>query len=100
MALLNYRATPFPWCEHSPAELLMRRQIHTKLPQTKESLIPTWHYLDNFQRKNEREKIKQKQNFDRRHRVHSLPVSPYDTPVWVTSGTRQIPGNTNHQVET
>ena len=38
-------------------------------------------------------------NFDHRHRVHSLPEIPDDTPVWVTSGTRQIP-NINHQAET
>ena len=72
ITLLNYSAAPFPWCGRSPAELLMGRQIRTKLTQTKENLIPTWHYLDIFQRKNDREKIKQ--NFDCRHRVHSLPV--------------------------
>ena len=78
----------------------MGRQIHTKLSQTKKSLITTWHYFDDFKRKNEREKIKQKQNFDLQHRVHSLPVLPDDTPVRVTSDTGKIPGNNNHQAET
>ena len=95
MALLNYRATPLPWCGHR-----MGRQIRTMLPQTKEILIPTWHYLNDFKWKNEREKNKQKLNFDHRHRVHSLPEIPDDTPVWVTSRMRQIPGNINHQAET
>ena len=54
MALLNSRATSLPWYGHSPAELLMGRQIYTKLSQTKESLIPTCHYLDDFKRKSER----------------------------------------------
>ena len=31
LVLLSYRATHFPWCGKSPAELLMRRQIRTPL---------------------------------------------------------------------
>ena len=33
LALLNYRATPLPWCGHSPAEFLMGRVIRTDIPQ-------------------------------------------------------------------
>ena len=33
MALLSYWATPLPWCNLSPAELLMGRHIQTPLPQ-------------------------------------------------------------------
>ena len=29
LILLSYRATPFPWCGKSPAEMLMGRKIHT-----------------------------------------------------------------------
>ena len=32
MALMNYRATPLPLCNLSPAELSMGRQIHTDVP--------------------------------------------------------------------
>ena len=32
MALLTYRSTPFPWCNLSPAELLMGRRIRSNIP--------------------------------------------------------------------
>ena len=68
--VLNYRATSG-----------MGREIPTKLSQTLETLMPTWHYLNDFKRKNERGKNKQKQNFDHQHKVHSLHVIPDDTCV-------------------
>ena len=34
MALLSYRSTPLPWCNYSPAELLMGRKVKTDIPQT------------------------------------------------------------------
>ena len=34
MSLLNYRTTPFPWCNFFPAELSMGRQLRSNLPQT------------------------------------------------------------------
>ena len=33
-ALLSYRATTLPWCNISPAELLMGRRLSTSVPQT------------------------------------------------------------------
>ena len=33
LALLTYRATPFPWCGLSPAELLMGQRLKTDVPQ-------------------------------------------------------------------
>ena len=32
LALLSYRSTPLSWCQHSPVELLMGRQIRFTLP--------------------------------------------------------------------
>ena len=100
LALLNYRATPLPWCGQSPAELLMGRKIRTRLPQTKNVMIPNWPYLKDFRRKNEVVKSKQKRSYDRRHRFCLLPEIPEDTPVWITSRDRQIPGRVDHQAET
>ena len=41
-ALLAYRLTPFPWCELSPAELLMGRRLRSGVPLAKTLLMPEW----------------------------------------------------------
>ena len=48
LALLNYRATPLPWCRRSPAELCMGRSLRTCLSQVQEQLVPKWPYLPEF----------------------------------------------------
>ena len=86
IALLNYRATPLPWCNRSPSELLMGRCIRTMLPQTTEQLTPQWSYLHDFRERDKEMKKRQKRDFDRHHCVRELPDLPEDTDVWVTSG--------------
>ena len=66
-ALLNYRATPLPWCGLSPVELYKGRHVRTSLPQTEEQLTPQWCYLPDFKRLNKKLKKRQKRNFDQRH---------------------------------
>ena len=90
-ALLSYRATPFPWCNLSPAQLSMGRSIRTAVPQTSDQLIPDWPYLPDFRRQDAEVKRKQKQNFDQRHRVQDQPDIPDGTEVWVTSGAAGSP---------
>ena len=68
MALLSYRATPLPWCNLSPAELLMGRHIQTPLPQIGEQLIPKWPYLSEFR--------KAEPNLQREARVRLQQTSP------------------------
>jgi len=48
MALLSFRSTPIPWCQFSPAELLMGRR---NVPILKTELIPQWPYLMLSERK-------------------------------------------------
>ena len=85
LALMSYRSTPLPWCNFSPAELLMGRRIRTTVPQTDRQLTPQWTYIEEFRRLNKLYKGHQKQNFDREHRVKELPKLPDDTAVWITS---------------
>ena len=54
--LLSYR---MPWCGHSPAELLMGRQLRTQVPQLQEQFIPEWSYLRNLRRQHKAYKEKQ-----------------------------------------
>jgi len=92
MALLSYRATPLPWCNLSPAELLMGRRLKTDVPQTTDLLTPNWPYLQDFAEKDRQYKQQQKQNYDKRHRVQSLPDIPNDTQVWVNTQGNQVSG--------
>jgi len=92
VALLSYRATPLPWCNLSPAELSIGRKIRTSVPQTNKHLMPEWTYLTDFRKKNAEFKKKQKENFDNRHRVHSLPEIPDDAEAWVNSGPVPVRG--------
>ena len=92
IALLNYRATPLPWCQRSPAELLMGRRLRTCVPQVKEQLIPVWGYLEQFKKLNQAYKKKQKRNFDKWHRCQELDDLPENAKVWITSEDRFVEG--------
>ena len=87
MALLSYRSTPLPWCNYSPAELLMGRKVKTDIPQTASQLTPQWHFLPDF-----RQKDKQKKNYDRQHHVRLADTLPDNSAVWVRTGNYQTPG--------
>ena len=92
LALMAYRATPMPWCRVSPSQMLMGRQIRTTLPQTVTQLVPKWPYLPEVRQKEQSFKEKQKEFYDRHHRVRDLPALPNETGVWVTSGTPPVEG--------
>ena len=67
MALLSYRSTPLPWCNYSPAELLMGRKVKTDIPQTASQLTPQWHFIPDFQQKDRDFKVhRNRQHLNRR----------------------------------
>ena len=88
-ALLTYRSTPFPWCNLSPAELLMGRRVHANIPVLNHQLKPEWKFLEDFRQNNQAFKDQQKHDYDRQH-----DTSPYseDPSVWITSGDQPVTG--------
>ena len=85
LVLLNYCATPLPWCNRSPAELSMGRKLRTRVPQSPEQLTPTWFYLEEFRKQNQKFKAKQKRDYDKRHRTKESDAIPDGSTVWITS---------------
>ena len=94
LALISYRATPLPWCSHSPTQLLMGRRIRTVVPEADDVLNPSWPNLTEFRKADKQYKKKQKHQYDRRHRVRELPEFGDDTEVFVTDGRSHnvVPG--------
>ena len=64
----------------------------TDVPQVQQLLVPNWPHLEGFEQKDMQLKLQQKKNYDCRHRVRPLPPLSEDTPVWVNTQDRQIPG--------
>ena len=89
LALLTYRATPFPCCNLSPAELLMGRKTRTELPQIKSQLVPRWTYLETFRHKNNQFKAEQEAQYNRCHRAQALPTLEDNIQVWMKTKDRQ-----------
>lgn len=100
MALLTYRATPLPWCHLSPSELLMGRRVRTDVPQVTSQFVPDWPYLQKFKAAEMEYKRKQKEQYDRRKRVRTLPLLESGTSVWVNTQDRQVQGTVTHTANT
>ena len=92
ISVMNYNATPMPWCNLSPSELLMGRKMRSTLPQLTENLIPKWPFLKEFQKRNLLFKQKQKQYYDLRHRTHPQHSLEEDDDVWVSIDGNKVPG--------
>ena len=82
VALLNYRATPL---QHgsSPAELLMGRKLRTRVPTLPTQHVPDGKDMSKFQETDARLRLRQKINYDRRHKVRPIPRLTDGQPVWV-----------------
>ena len=92
LALLTYRATPLPWCNLSPAQLLMGRSLRNTVPQVTTHLIPKWSYLEEFHEKDKDFKERQKRAYDCRYRTSEMPDIPEDTVVCIRSGNKPQKG--------
>ncbi|GFO24240.1 Pol polyprotein [Plakobranchus ocellatus] len=88
IALLNYRATPLQHGK-SPAELLMGRQLPTKVPVPSDCYKPNWPYLKHFQKSDKQIKLSQKKNYDKRHRAKPLSQLHPGEKVWITTPKHQ-----------
>ena len=90
MALLILRSTPLE-NGFSPAELLMNRKVRTTLPMTEAQLLPSIPDREIVRQREEQSKQKMKKNFDKRHKVVTLPSLRKGDEVWIpefeTSGT-------------
>ena len=86
IAMLNYRTTPLRQ-ELRPAELLMGRQLRSRIPVITSKLQPQKLNLKKFKLVDKHDKTQQKNYFDRRHRAQILPELPKNNPVWVKSPT-------------
>ena len=91
LAMLSYRTTLLPWCNLSPAQLLMRRCIHSNLLTSPALLKPEWPNLQTFHSQDSSYKIKQKKQYDRTHRARDLLLLDEGTPVFMTNGTDVVP---------
>ena len=83
-ALLNYRATPLLQ-GLSPAELLMGRQLRTRIP-----VFRTFKSTQKdaaFRKKDAEIKQRQKRDFDLRHRAKELPSLSEGQEVWIKTPT-------------
>ena len=85
LCLLSYRTTPMPWCGHSPAELLMGRQLRTQVPRVQEQFIPEWSYLKELKKQHKAYKGKQADYYDVSHRVRERPDLGIGSEVWVAN---------------
>ncbi|XP_075726348.1 uncharacterized protein LOC142768278 [Rhipicephalus microplus] len=82
LALLSYRDTPGV-DGFSPAQLLMGRQLRTKVPKQDSQLCPHWPSRKDVRRKDAAYKQKQAADFNRHHRAQDLSSLRLGQCVWV-----------------
>ena len=85
LALMSYWASPLDTTGCSPAQLLMGRQIRTRLPMIKSKLIPQWPDLQKVAESDARMKATSAHSYDRHHGVKALPPVGVESPVLMKS---------------
>ena len=92
LSVLNYNATPMPWCGFSPSELLMGRKVRTTVPQVAEHFCPNWPFLDQFYRKNQEFKKQQEKQYNRRHQTRPQLELEEGDEVWINTDSKNTRG--------
>ena len=88
LVLLAYKSTPLS-NGHLPAELLMNRKLRTNVPSSREAQKPHVPNRKLVVEREEEQRLKQKVNFDQRHRAWNLsPALPGDV-VWILDRREQ-----------
>nr|XP_050024626.1 uncharacterized protein LOC126519058 [Dermacentor andersoni] len=82
LALLSYRDTPGV-NGFSPAQLLMGRQLRTRVPKQDSQLCPNWPPTKEVVAKDVTYKQKQADNYNRHHGARDLPPLQTGQRVWV-----------------
>lgn len=70
----------------------MGRKLRTTLPISHRQLCPKWEYTSEFEKRDREFKRKQKENFDKRHRVRDLPPLDTGDSVIIRTGKQTTPG--------
>ena len=83
LALLFYRTTPIQGGKYSPSELLMNRLPRSTIPTTLEQRKPRIPDLSEVYVRDNREKNRQKQNYDLRHGVRKQRPLIRGEMVWL-----------------
>ena len=96
LAILAYRTTPIQGGQYSPAELLMNRMLRTTLPTTRKQRVPQVPDQKSVKTRDEREKLRQKHNFDKHHGTRPLPAVQPGTKVWIPA--KQMEGTVHEEV--
>jgi len=52
----------------------MGRRIRSDIPHVEDNLMPKWEHIKNFRQLDTKYKKSQKDNYDRHHRVRTLPM--------------------------
>ena len=93
--VLSYRSTPIPDLGASPAELAMEKKLRITMPSLPPTLRPRIISHKEMRKRDEVMKRRQKESYDRRHRMQPLPELSTGDPVLVkTDGEKgwKLPG--------
>lgn len=74
LSLMTYRSTPLETTGHSPAQLLMGRQIRTRVPEIKSKFLPNWPDLNKVAENDAKMKQRSAQSYDNYHGARTLPA--------------------------